>query len=80
MTNIQYLAPATLDEAVRAFAAAEGAARILAGGTDLLVQMQSGFAKPGMIVDVKKIPELMAIEETAGGGFIVGAAVSGATL
>ena len=31
MTNIQYLAPATLDEAVRAFAAAEGAARILAG-------------------------------------------------
>jgi len=80
MTNIQYLAPATLDEAVRAFAAAQGAARILAGGTDLLVQMQSGFAKPGMIVDVKKIPELMAIEETAGGGFIVGAAVSGATL
>lgn len=80
MTNIQYLAPATLDEAVRAFASAQGTARILAGGTDLLVQMQSGFAKPGTIVDIKNIPELMAVEETAGGGFIVGAAVSGATL
>lgn len=80
MTDIQYLAPTSLDEAVGAYAATDGAARILAGGTDLLVQMQSGLTKPGMIVDVKKIPELMAVEETAGGGFIVGAAVSGATL
>ena len=47
MTDIQYLAPRTLDEAISAFAAAGSAARILAGGTDLLVQMRSGAVKPG---------------------------------
>ena len=79
MTDTQYLAPASLDEAVGAFAA-NSDARILAGGTDLLVQMQSGFVKPGVIVDVKKIPELTAIEDTGDGAFVIGAAVSGAAL
>jgi carbon-monoxide dehydrogenase medium subunit len=80
MTDIQYLAPKTLDEAVKAFAAAAGAGRILAGGTDLLVQMRNGVVTPGTIVDIKKIAELTTIEETAGGGFKIGAAVSGAAL
>jgi len=80
MTDIQYLAPRTLDEAVGAYAAAAGAARILAGGTDLLVQMRSGMLRPGLIVDIKKIAEMTAIEETADGGFRIGAAVSGAAL
>ncbi len=80
MTDIQYLAPSTLDEAVSAFAAGGSDARILAGGTDLLVQMRSGMVRPGLIVDVKKITELNSVEETAEGGFRVGAAVSGALL
>jgi carbon-monoxide dehydrogenase medium subunit len=80
MTDIQYLAPRTLDEAIGAFAAAGSAARILAGGTDLLVQMRSGAVRPGLIVDIKKIAEMTAIEETAEGGFRLGAAVPGAVL
>src|ERR1700675_76352 len=80
MTDIRYLAPNTLDEAIKAFAAAGSAARILAGGTDLLVQMRSGAVKPGLIVDIKKITEMTAIEETADGGFRIGAAVPGAVL
>ena len=80
MTDIRYLAPATLDEAIRAFAAGGTAARILAGGTDLLVQMRAGSVKPGLIVDIKKIAEMSAIEETADGGFRIGAAVPGAVL
>ena len=80
MTDIQYLAPRTLDEAIGAFAAAGSAARIMAGGTDLLVQMRSGAVHPGLIVDIKKIPEMTAIEQTADGGFRVGAAVAGAVL
>jgi len=78
--DIQYVAPRTLDEAVRAFAAAAGAGRILAGGTDLLVQMRNGVVAPGTIVDIKKIGELTSIEETKDGGVRVGAAVSGAVL
>ncbi len=80
MTDIQYLAPATLDEAVGAYAAAAGAGRILAGGTDLLVQMRSGLVRPGLIVDIKKIVEVTSVVETDDGGFFVGAAVSGAVL
>lgn len=80
MTDIQYVAPKTLDDAVKAFAAAQGAGRILAGGTDLLVQMRNGVVTPGIIVDIKKIAEMTSIEETSAGGFRIGAAVSGATL
>ncbi len=80
MTDIRYLAPRTLDEAVSAFAAATGAARILAGGTDLLVQMRSGALRPGVIIDIKQIAEMTSIEETADGGWRIGAAVAGAVL
>jgi aerobic carbon-monoxide dehydrogenase medium subunit len=80
MTSMRYVAPDTLDEAIRAFAAAGSAARILAGGTDLLVQMRSGLVRPDLIVDIKNIAEMTRIEETADGGFRIGAAVSGAVL
>jgi carbon-monoxide dehydrogenase medium subunit len=80
MADIRYLAPETLDDAIKAFAAAGSAARILAGGTDLLVQMRSGAQRPSVIVDIKKIKETTSIEETAGGGFRIGAAVSGMAL
>ena len=80
MTDIRYVAPRSLDEAIGAYAAAGSAARIMAGGTDLLVQMRSGLVRPGLIVDIKNIDEMTEIEETAGGGFRIGAAVSGAVL
>jgi aerobic carbon-monoxide dehydrogenase medium subunit len=80
MTDIRYVAPTTLEEAIAAFAAAGSAGRILAGGTDLLVQMRSGMVKPGLIVDIKKIAEITDIAETVDGGFRIGAAVSGAEL
>ncbi len=80
MTDIWYVAPTTLEEAIGAFAAAGSAARILAGGTDLLVQMRSGSVRPELIVDIKKIAEITDIAETSDGGFRIGAAVSGAVL
>lgn len=80
MTDIRFLAPETLDDAISAYAAAQGAARILAGGTDLLVQMRNGVARPGVIIDIKGIGELTDIAEGADGSFTLGAAVSGAVL
>jgi aerobic carbon-monoxide dehydrogenase medium subunit len=80
MTELRYVAPRTLDEAIGAFAAAGSAARIMAGGTDLLVQMRSGMVQPGLIVDIKGIGEMNTLEETKDGGFRVGAAVSGMAL
>lgn len=80
MNDVRYSAPSSLDEAVKAMLAANGTGRILAGGTDLLVQMRSGSQKPGVIVDIKKIDEMMAIQDLGGGSFRIGAAVSGAVI
>ena len=57
MTDIQYLAPRTLDEAISAYAAADGAGRILAGGTDLLVQMQAGMVEQQKLIVVHDAPK-----------------------
>jgi carbon-monoxide dehydrogenase medium subunit len=73
MTTLTYSAPRTVDEAVRALSSANGAARVLSGGTDLLVQLRSGRAKPAVIVDVKRIPGLIGVR-AEGDGFVIGAA------
>lgn len=80
MSDTQYLAAKTIDEAVQAHNQANGSARFLAGGTDLLVQIKSGIKKPNLVIDVKKIVELNNIEEISENEFIVGASVSGANL
>ncbi len=54
-------------------------ARVLAGGTDLIVQMKSGRLEPALVVDVKRIPAMHAIT-AEGGGYRIGAAVSCAAL
>ena len=57
----------------------KGSAFILAGGTDLLVRMRTGFIEPDLVVDIKKIPSTRAIQSAAS-GFKIGAAVTGAEL
>ncbi len=76
---MQYEAPQTLDAAVALLADARGAARVLAGGTDLLVQLRSGAIEPDLVVDIKRIDELKKIT-AEDGGYRIGAAVSGAEL
>src|SRR5262249_39134937 len=76
---MRYEAPASLDTAVALLAGARGDARVLAGGTDLLVQMRSDILDPELIVDIKKIPQTRAIAEERG-GWRIGAAVTGAEL
>ena len=69
----------TVADAVKCLADANGGAKILAGGTDLLVQLRAGRLAADTIVDIKHIPEVRAIT-AEDGGFRVGAAVSGAEL
>lgn len=61
MKSFDYLAPATLAEALHALASCANA-RVLAGGTDLLVQLKSERCETSLVVDVKRIPELMSIQ------------------
>ena len=76
---MRYEAPQSLDAAVSLLAGAPGRARLLAGGTDLLVQLRAGVIEPELVVDVKKIPEVHEIT-AENGGFRIGAAVTGAEL
>ena len=73
MSSLSYAAPTSVNEAVGILAGAQGLAKILSGGTDLLVQLRSGRSKPDIIVDTKKIPGIMGIKEVDG-GFVIGAA------
>jgi carbon-monoxide dehydrogenase medium subunit len=78
--TFRYEAPTTLDAALALLAreAAQDPERrpkLLAGGTDLLVQLRSGAPRPGALVDVKRVPELRRLEVTAD-GLHLGAAVS----
>ena len=76
---MRYEAPSSLDQAVALLAKESGEARVLAGGTDLLVQMRTDLVDPVLVIDIKGIAELRQIKEEAG-GFRVGAAVTGAEL
>jgi aerobic carbon-monoxide dehydrogenase medium subunit len=68
-----------MKEATALLAKEKGAAYVLAGGTDLLVRLRTGFIEPDLVVDIKKIGATRAIT-AAGGGFKIGAAVSGAEM
>ncbi len=76
---MRYEAPSSLDQAVALLTAEPGDARVLAGGTDLLVQMRTDLIEPVLVVDIKGIVETRQIKEE-GGGFRIGAAVTGAEL
>ena len=76
---MRYESPDTLEAAAKLLAAASGDARVLAGGTDLLVQMRSEVLSPALVVDIKGCAETRAVKEE-GGAFRVGAAVTGAEL
>jgi carbon-monoxide dehydrogenase medium subunit len=76
---MRYEAPETIEAAVALLASEPGLVRVLAGGTDLLVQLRSGLTEPDLVVDVKRIVAMRSIAPEAG-GFRIGAAVSAAEL
>ena len=60
MSAIRYEAPQSVEQAV-GLIAADPAASIIAGGTDLLVQFRGGLKQPSAFIDVKRIPALMSV-------------------
>jgi carbon-monoxide dehydrogenase medium subunit len=69
-----YAAPVSVTEAV-GLLTAHPSARLLAGGTDLLVQLRAGRKETDLVVDAKHIPELNAIHYDPTGGLTLGSAV-----
>ncbi len=68
-----------MKEAAALLAKEKGSAFVLAGGTDLLVRLRTGFIEPDLLVDIKRIAATRSIQVTPG-GFRIGAAVTGAEL
>ncbi len=76
--HLRYEAPRSVADAVRLMQA-DPKARVLAGGTDLLIQFRAGVHQPSAFIDVKYIPELMAISESDN-GMRIGASVAAASI
>ena len=76
---MRYEKPTTLEAATALLASAGTDARVLAGGTDLLVQIRARVLSPTVVVDIKGIEETRRITKDAG-GYRIGSAVTGAEL
>ena len=75
MRAIQYAAPSTVEDAVSILAEHGSDARMLAGGTDLIVQVREDARDTEVFVDAKHIPELMDVSVNSDGSTTLGAAV-----
>ncbi len=76
MHAFDYVAAQTVDEAVALLNEKGDQARVLAGGTDLIVQVREGRRHPDVIVDVKKLAETNVLSYSPQSGLHLGAAVA----
>jgi carbon-monoxide dehydrogenase medium subunit len=67
-----YVAPTTVDDAVRALASAGDDAKVLGGGQSLLPVLRMRLAAPSIVVDLGKIPELRGVRDD-GDALVIGA-------
>lgn len=75
MKDFEYAAATSVDEAVSLLAARGDRAKVLAGGTDIIVQLREGLREADIVLDVKKIPQLMELSFDAQQGLRLGASV-----
>jgi len=79
MGAFAYVTPKSVAEATALLAGGSGRAQVLAGGTDLLVQMRTLDREPRTIIDIKGLAETNRLEIGATETFI-GAAIPSAVL
>jgi carbon-monoxide dehydrogenase medium subunit len=65
--QFDYVAPESLDEAIKLLAESGGEAKILAGGHSLLPAMKLRLAQPAKIIDLRKVPGLNEIKVDSNG-------------
>ena len=73
LPRFEYEAPATLGDALARLAAEKAEARILAGGTDLLVKMKRRVTRPRLLLSLRRVAGLDAVAPTDAGGVRIGA-------
>lgn len=74
MHPFEYVRPASLAEALALLAERGADARVLAGGTDLVIRLRDGSIAPALVVDIKRVPELApGIRAGEAGTLVIGA-------
>jgi len=76
MQSFDYIAPKNVDEVILLLASQNGNAKVLCGGTDLIVQLREGRRTTGLVVDVKNIPDLTQVTYDGETGLRIGAAAA----
>ena len=76
LPSFDYVRAGTCDEAIRLLKEYGEAARLVMGGTDLLVRMRDGVIRPQVVVDVKHLPGMRVVVYDERRGLTVGAAVT----
>jgi CO/xanthine dehydrogenase FAD-binding subunit len=76
LPNFEYLAPVTMEEVLALLNELSGKARLIGGGTDLLIQMKERKQTPQYLIGLKGIPNLSDIADDAGEGLKIGAMVT----
>ena len=74
MSNMRFESPTTAEAAAALLAGSSGLAKVLSGGTDILIQMRAAVVKPELLVNVKGIDEMTSVK-IENGGYRFGAAV-----
>jgi len=74
--ELEYLEPKTVEEAVSLLKKYDGKAKMIAGGTDLMVQMRDGKISPEFVLDIGGIIGLDAIHYDNRQGLTIGAMAS----
>ncbi|MFN8526861.1 MAG: xanthine dehydrogenase family protein subunit M [Chloroflexota bacterium] len=76
MRRFEVSLPTTVDECLKALAAAGSGGRAVAGGTDLVPQMKNGLLRPATVVDLSAVSELQGLSVQSDGSLRIGAGVS----
>ncbi|MCA9850992.1 MAG: FAD binding domain-containing protein, partial [Dehalococcoidia bacterium] len=74
MQAVKYARATSVDEAVQMLRDGGDVARVLAGGTDVIVLARERRRDIDLFVDIKHIPDLIGIDYQAGQGLTLGAA------
>ncbi len=75
MHPFSYVAPTSLDEALRVLTQANGQVKPLVGGTDLIDQIKQDRRSPSIVLDIKRIPEMIRLAYSPDDGLHIGAGV-----
>jgi CO/xanthine dehydrogenase FAD-binding subunit len=75
MHAFDYAQALSVEHAVTLLAQAHGRARVLSGGTDLIVALREGKLETDLVVDVKRINEISALDYDPSEGLYIGASV-----